>query len=386
MNIRNHSSVRERRKHIEQELSVELSAVGSSTLDETVAASKHCENMVGYTQIPVGIAGPLDIVQEDGKVQSYYIPLTTTEGALVASVSRGCKAIRENGGARVTTFRMGCSRGVVFRVESVLQGKDLCDYIYAHVSDFDGIAKQTSKHIALIDVVVKSVGRQVFVRFSYNTQDAMGMNMVTIATDAISAAISKQTNCVCISVAGNYDIDKKPAWLNAIRGRGFEVRSDIVLSAQTLEKTLKTTAKAVYDVWVSKCMIGSALAGSLGFNAQYANIIAALFLSTGQDAAHVGEGSIGITTCEITGTDSLYVSVYIPDLMVGTVGGGTGLATQTECLNLLRSASSGSNLTSEKFSTIVGAAVLAGEVSLLASLSEGSLSRAHRTLARGERI
>ncbi len=380
MNLRTLQSVDERRKAIEAELSVDLCGVGSSVLDTSKSSSKNCENMVGYTQIPMGIAGPITIKSENGKINNYYLPLTTTEGALVASISRGCKAITESGGAIATAFRIGTTRGAVFSVNNVMQGKEVAEYIYAHKTAFETIASETSTHIWLTDIVVKSVGKYVFVRFAYNTQDAMGMNMVTIATDVIARAITNATNARCLSVAGNYDIDKKPAWLNVIQGRGFEVRADVVIPSTVLEQTLKTTAKNLYDVWLAKCMIGSALAGSLGFNAQFANIIAAMFLATGQDPAHITEGSLGITTCEVVDDSSLYMSVYLPDLMVGTVGGGTGLQTQTEALSILGVE------TSQQLAEVISGAVLAGELSLLASLSEGSLIRAHKRLGRGESV
>lgn len=388
MNMRTHTSVAERRKSLEDSLSVALPHIGSSTLDTTIASTKNCENMIGFTQIPVGIAGPLTLqgtAAVSDSPRSYYVPLSTTEGALVASVNRGCKAITKSGGATTSAFRIGTSRGLVFRVSGVREGETLASYIYEHESDLDRVAKTTSSHIALSDITVKSVGKQVFVRLVFHTQDAMGMNMVTIASNAIASHLNLQTGAQCLSIAGNYDIDKKPAWINFVRGRGFESRAEVLLTGDVIADVLKTTAPKLYDVWLSKCMIGSAMAGSMGFNAQYANIIAAIFLATGQDIAHVVEGSLGITTCEIV-DGGLYMSVYLPDLLVGTVGGGTTLATQKEALAIVGAAGSAKPLTSQEFAEVVGGAVLAGEVSLLASLSEGSLSRAHAQLGRGARV
>jgi hydroxymethylglutaryl-CoA reductase (NADPH) len=210
----------------------------------------------------------------------------------------------------------------------------------------------------------------------------MGMNMVTIATEKVARYIEEKTGAVCLSISGNYCVDKKPSWQNFIRGRGFEVWAEVLLPKYSLRETLKTTAKQLYNIWLSKCMIGSAVSGSIGYNAQYANIIAALYLATGQDAAHVTEGSLGITTAEAQG-DDLYISIYLPDLMVGTVGGGTGLATQKEALMILKVDGGNGGANSQKFAEIIGAAVLAGEISLLASLAEGTLARAHKTLGRG---
>jgi hydroxymethylglutaryl-CoA reductase (NADPH) len=166
----------------------------------------------------------------------------------------------------------------------------------------------------------------------------------------------------------------------------MKVWAEAVIPSSSLSATLKTTARGVYDVWLAKCMVGSAMAGSMGFNAHMANIAAAIFLATGQDPAHVVEASVGVTICEIVHDTDLYISVYLPDLMVGTVGGGTGLATQKEALALLGVAGGDGGSNARRLSEIIGATALAGELSLLSSLSEGSLARAHEALGRGKKI
>jgi len=378
MNVRAIATVTERRKAVETELHVDLSHVGSFSLDEVAASSRNCENMIGITQVPMGIAGPLNI-----SGQKYYVPLATTEGALIASVSRGCKAIDESGGASVLTFRVGATRGPVFKVKNMAENSRLFDYLGSHKDDFDRIAKTTSGHIALTGVESHSVGLYHFVRFTFDTQDAMGLNMVTIATDQIVKYIEQKTQARCISLSGNYCVDKKPSWLNFTHGRGHEVWAEAVLPAVVIGKTLHTTAKDMQETWLSKCMIGSVMSGSIGFNAQYANILAALFIATGQDPAHVAECAIGITTVDMRGED-LYVSIYLPDLMVGTVGGGTVLATQKEALSILGVSGGNNGKNAARLAEIIGGTVLAGEISLLASLSEGTLARAHQKLARGK--
>ena len=377
MNLRDYKSVSDRRKDLEKQLKVDLKHVGSFTLDESVASTRNCENMIGAAQVPMGIAGPLQI----GK-KKYFIPLATTEGALVASVSRGCRAITESGGATVDSHRVGATRSPVFKVKNLAESDRLYKYLKEHVSDLQKVASQTSHHLKLIKLLTRGVGRYRFVRFVFDTQDAMGMNMATIASDALSKYIEKKTGVTCLAIAGNFDIDKKPAWLNFIENRGTNVWAEVTIPSAVFKKVLKTTAQKMYEVWLAKCMIGSAISGSLGFNAQYANVIAAIFLATGQDLGHVGEGSMGITTMEREG-NNLYVNVCLPDLMVGTVGGGTGLATQHEALSLLGVAGGNGGKNSQKFAKIVAGAVLAGEISLLSSLEEGSLARAHQKLARG---
>lgn len=367
-----YKSVSERRQALEKEISVSLPHIGSFSLDELVAGSRNCENMVGAVQVPMGIAGPLRIGSAE-----YYIPLATTEGALVASVNRGCKAITRSGGAVVDSHRVGATRGPVFRIENLSKHNEVYRYLTSSLDELNTIAQKTSKHIKLVRLLTRGVGKYRFVRFVFDTTDAMGMNMATIATTKLVAHIEQKFDVTCLSVAGNFDIDKKPSWLNAIENRGTKVWVEITIPKRIVRTVLKTTARAVYDVWLAKCMIGSALSGSLGFNAQYANIVAALFLATGQDLGHVGEGSIGITTAEVVDTGDLYMSVTMPDLMVGTVGGGTGLSTQQEALKIIGAK------TSQEFAEVVGAAVLAGEISLLSSLAEGTLAKAHKTLARG---
>lgn len=369
MNLRTYKNVSERRAAIEKQCHVDLKHIGSFTLDETVAATRNCENMIGAAQIPIGIAGPVN-----GK----YIPLATTEGALVASVNRGCKAITESGGAAVDSYLVGATRGPVFKVKNLKESDQLNDFLEKNFADLQKIAARTSRHLTLTKYMDRGVGRYRYVRFVFDTRDAMGMNMVTIATQKLAEFIETKSGARCISVAGNYDVDKKPSWLNVIEGRGIKAWAEVTLTERVLKNILKTTARNMFDVWLAKCMMGSAMAGSMAFNAQFANVVAALFLATGQDMAHVVEGSLGMTTMEIGNGNSLYVSVYLPDLMIGTVGGGTGLATQREALLLIGAK------TSQEFAEIIAAAVLAGEISLLASLSEGTLARAHQKFARGK--
>jgi hydroxymethylglutaryl-CoA reductase (NADPH) len=187
---------------------------------------------------------------------------------------------------------------------------------------------------------------------------------------------------VCLSVAGNFDIDKKPAWLNILLGRGLSVWAEVTLPEAVITSVLKTTAKEMYDVWVSKNMIGSVMSGSMSFNSHAANVVAALFAATGQDLAHVVETSIATTTVDVVGKN-LVCSVYLPDVMVGTVGGGTGLPTQGEALKILGVSGGNNGKNADTFAEIIGGVVLAGEISLLASLSEGSLAKSHEKLARG---
>jgi hydroxymethylglutaryl-CoA reductase (NADPH) len=176
-------------------------------------------------------------------------------------------------------------------------------------------------------------------------------------------------------------VDKKPNYLNFIEGRGYTVWAEVVLPEKVISSILKTEKEKILEVAERKLHVASILSGMIGSNAQMANVMAAIFLATGQDIAHVAECATGITTVEDAG-EGLYVSIYLPDLVVGTVGGGTELATQKEALSIM---SGGVKLTGQEFAERIGGAVLAGEISLLASLAEGSLARAHERYGRGNK-
>lgn len=383
MKLHELKTVRERREYLEKLLKVKLTDIGKFTLDEAVASGRNCENMIGIAQIPMGAAGPLKI-KSGGAVGEYYLPLATTEAALVASVNRGAKAITESGGAACDSYKAGVTRGPVFKVKSLEESDKLNNFLTEKLTKLQDLAASTSSHLSLRKILSRGVGRYRFVRFMFDSGDAMGMNMATIATAKLADYISQETGAECVALGGNFDIDKKPAWLNFIEGRGMKVWAEVTIPAAVLKDVLKTTAQKFYEVWIAKCMLGSAMSGSLGYNGHYANIVAALFAACGQDLAHVGEASLGITTAEVINAGDLYVSVYLPDLMIGTVGGGTGLATQKEALNLLGVAGGNEGKNSCKFGEIVAASVLAGEISLLSSLAEGTLARAHEKLARGK--
>lgn len=384
MNLRLPMTVSNRRALLEKEQAVHLVSIGSSALDDTIASLHNCENMIGFTQVPLGVAGPLLVhsAQGDtlGNKNEVYIPLATTEGALVASIARGCKAITQSGGAKVKTNRVGTTRGPVFCCQDDTFG----EWLNTHLPELSTVAGKTSKHTRLLSLQSSHVGSYWYVRFCFDTQDAMGMNMVTIATQALVDHITKHTNATCIALAGNFDTDKKASWLNIVEGRGIQSWASVQISEKILTEVLKTDAKSFHAVWLAKCLLGSAISGSQGYNCHFANALSALFLATGQDIAHIAECSVGITTVELTDAQEVAVSVYLPDLLVGTVGGGTHLPTQKEALTLLAIAGGDEGKNALRFAEIAAATVLAGEISLLASLSEGSLASAHEKLARGK--
>lgn len=361
---------------MEKELNINLDKISGFNFAEDQVIGRNIENLIGAIQIPLGVAGPIRVKGQGVSVKDYYIPCATTEGALVASVSRGCKAVTASGGATVYVENVGITRGPVFKTKDLGQAMKAEIWIEKHFKELAKTAQSSSSHLKLLKADYRVVGRNLFVRFYFDTQEAMGMNMATFATEEAVSLIEKKTGAECVSISGNFCVDKKPAWLNFISGRGKKIWAEAILSQKIIKDVLKTTPKKVVEVVERKCHLGSMMSGSLGFNGHYANIIAAIFAATGQDLAHVVEGSMGITTAEVLDNDDLYFSIYLPALIVGTVGGGTNLPTQQEALKLM-------NIRGVlEYSMVVGGAILAGELSLLASLSEGSLAKAHRKLGR----
>lgn len=376
MNLRNFLLASERRDYLEKELSVNLERVNNEAVEKT--KDVHCENLIGATSVPLGVAGPLKIRGEYVD-REFILPLATTEGALIASVSRGCKTITQSGGAVAYAYRVGTTRGPVFYTGGIQKSRILYEWMNENEDLLKAAAESTSKHLKYKRLKTKILADYVFVRFYFDTDEAMGMNMVTIATDKITQVIEKETGIQCLSVAGNFDIDKKAAWLNFIDNRGIKVWGEIKVSQKIIKKVLHTTASKIFNVWLGKNMFGSIMSGSLGFNAHFANIIAAIFIATGQDVAHVVEGSLGLTSARVLKNGGLYFSIYLPSLMVGTIGGGTKLPSQQAALSILKLKEENKTL---QFAEIIGSAVLAGELSLLAALAENKLAQAHKILGR----
>ena len=368
-----------RRKFIEEKYKVQLENISHYSLDMEEALKKNIENPIGTIQIPVGLAGPLKLNGEHAK-GDFYVPLATSEGALVASVNRGCSAITHAGGANVRITDDKMTRGPVIKTKSVIEALKVKKWIEDHFKELKKAAEVTTRHGKLLKIdPVVLVGRYLYPRFIYKTGDSMGMNMVTIATENALNLLTYKTGAHVVALSGNVCVDKKPSHLNMIEGRGKTLVAEALIPKEIIEQTLKTSTEAIVEVNTSKNLIGSAISGSMGFNAQYANMIGALFLATGQDEAHIVEGSLGITTAEDVNGD-LYFAVTLPDVPLATVGGGTRLETARECLEIMDVYGSGKV---SKFAEIVAGTVLAGELSLIGALAAGHLARAHKELGRG---
>ncbi|NMH27553.1 hydroxymethylglutaryl-CoA reductase [Flavobacterium silvaticum] len=337
------------------------------------------ENFIGMAMVPTGIIGPVKVLgsQVDGE---FMIPLSTTEGALVASYNRGAKACFEAGGVTSVCVNQGVQRCPVFRFSNLREVLVFSDWALGQVENFREITSQSSRFARLIQLRSNIEGNHLTLTFEFTTGDASGQNMVTFCTESICHYILENTPVQPQRwfVEGNYAGDKKATALSFSNVRGKKVVSEIILPKSVVENTLKTTPKAMADYWVSSTL-GVVQSGAIGLQGHYANGLAALYIATGQDVACVSESAIGITRMEILADGSLYASVTLPGLIVGTVGGGTGLPTQKQALELMECYGEGKAV---KFAEIIGAVILGGELSIAAALSAGHFSSAHKKFGR----
>ncbi|KAG2466480.1 3-hydroxy-3-methylglutaryl-CoA reductase a [Polypterus senegalus] len=340
-----------------------------------------CENVIGYMPVPVGVAGPLTL---DGK--QFQVPMATTEGCLVASVNRGCRAITLGGGASSQILADGMTRGPVVKLPSACQAAEVKAWLESH-EGFECVKEvfnNSSRFARLEKLLVTLAGRTVFIRFQSKTGDAMGMNMVSKGTEQALGRLKEEFPEVeVVALSGNFCTDKKPAAINWIEGRGKSVVCECMIPAKIVREVLKTSTAALIEVNISKNLVGSAMAGSIGgYNAQAANIVTAIYIACGQDPAQNVGSSNCITLMEATGptNEDLYISCTMPSIEVGTVGGGTNLAPQQACLQMLGVQGASKENPGENarlLARVVCATVLAGELSLMAALAAGHLVKSH---------
>ena len=369
-----------RRTRIETGLKMDLGALEPRPEVIGEAEQKNCEQMFGVVPLPVGYAGPLTVMFSSRQRTHIHLPIATTEGALVASVNRGCKAASVAGVSIIRTVHHGMTRSIAFALKA--SGVDvIINAIRSREAEWKRAGEATSNHLKIIGYDLDIAKKYVFLTIACDTDEAMGMNMVTIAAQAIADwIVANVEGAECVTIAGNVDSDKKPSRRTYERGRGFEVVCETELRRQTIIDILQTTPEAMLRVTEAKLLVGSALAGALGKNLHAANVLAALYLATGQDAAHVAEGSMADTSVQERG-DGLLVHVRLPAILVGVRGGGTELPAQAQCRALLLS--SGAGLPpKQQLAESIAAAVLAGEISLLAAQASHDLAKAHEKLAR----
>jgi len=337
------------------------------------------ENFIGFTHIPVGIIGPLRInglfAQGD-----FFVPLATTEGALVASYHRGAYVASRSGGVTALCVSESLCRAPAFTFRSIIDAARFVEWAVANLAIFRDLAATTTRHGKLVDMKSSLNSNTAFLIFEFKTGDAAGQNMVTVATEKICEWITSNSpfRPEVWYVEGNLSGDKKATMLSFLSHRGRKVVAEAVVKRSDVKRFLHTTPEAMVE-YCRISTIGGIQSGSIGIQGHYANALAALFLCCGQDVACLSEASVGITCMELTRSGDLYISVSLPNLTVGTVGGGTSLPGANECLRMLRCEGSGH---ARKFAEICAATVLAGEISIIAALSCGDFARAHSTFRR----
>ncbi|KAL1966580.1 hypothetical protein VTN77DRAFT_3991 [Rasamsonia byssochlamydoides] len=359
---------------------LETSKVPYKDYNYTLVHGACCENVIGYLPLPLGVAGPLVI---DG--QSYFIPMATTEGVLVASTSRGCKAINAGGGAVTVLHGDGMTRGPCVGFPTLARAAEAKNWVDSEEGRniLTAAFNSTSRFARLQSLKTALAGTYLYIRFKTTTGDAMGMNMISKGVEKALHVMATECgfdDMATISVSGNYCTDKKAAAINWIDGRGKSVVAEAVIPGDVVKSVLKSDVNALVELNTSKNLIGSAMAGSIGgFNAHASNIVTAIFLATGQDPAQNVESSNCITIMKNV-NGNLHISVSMPSIEVGTIGGGTILEAQSAMLEMLGVRGShptnpGDN--ARQLARIVAAAVLAGELSLCSALAAGHLVRAH---------
>ncbi|WP_114786356.1 hydroxymethylglutaryl-CoA reductase [Vibrio tetraodonis] len=341
--------------------------------------NKNIEHFIGTVKVPVGVAGPLRIngLHAHG---DYLIPLATTEAALVASYNRGAQLITSGGGASAILLNEGVTRTPVFEFHSLAKAGQFVAWVVTQYEQCKKIAESTTAHGQLNDVSVNIEGNRVYLIFEFHTGDASGQNMVTIATNEVFNYICAHSPIKAREafLDGNLSGDKKPNTCTLKHVRGKKVSAEINLSKDLIEKYLHTTPEKMVK-FGQMTTTGASLSGGIGVNAHYANALAALYTACGQDIACVAESAIGITRMEINMDGGLYACVTLPNIMVGTVGGGTHLPSQRACLEIMRLHGTGK---SKALAEVTAGLCLAGELSIVGAFCAGHFSKAHQKLAR----
>jgi len=342
---------------------------------------RNIEHFIGTVKVPVGLAGPLRINGLFAR-GDFYVPLATTEAALVASYSRGSHLLTEAGGCTSALLNEGVCRAPGYAFPNVREAGMFVLWATEHVEDFRRVAEATTRFGKLNDMRITLEGNHAYLCFEFYTADASGQNMVTLATEAICEYIEQ--HCPIRPqyhfIEANLSGDKKASAQSFLLVRGRKVSAEAVLPAELVQKRLRTTPEHMVNFW-RMCAMGGIQSGTLGIQGHFANGLAALYLACGQDVACVAESAVGVTRFEVIEGGDLYASVTLPNIMVGTVGGGTGLPSQKACLEIMRLAGAGK---AQALAEVCGGLCLAGELSIMGAMCSGDFSRAHRLLARGK--
>jgi hydroxymethylglutaryl-CoA reductase (NADPH) len=336
------------------------------------------ENFTGVAQVPIGIAGPLRVNGEHAQ-GDFFVPMATTEGTLVASYSRGMRVLAESGGVTATVVKRSMQRAPVFMFETAREARDFGEWLR---ENFDGVraaAQSTTRSGRLVEIEQYAVGNMLYLRCDYTTGDAAGQNMTGKATRAACEWI-RETHPAHpkYMLSGSIDTDKKHSAINTLQTRGRRVVAEAVIRKDVLARLMRVDTRELFRArQVSSA--GAMLAGSAYNGPHAANGIAAMFIACGQDVANVAESHAGITYAQLLDNGDYYWSVTLPSLIVASYGGGTGLPTQRECLEVLGCYGTGK---ADKLAEIVAATVLAGDVSLGSAVLADEWVTAHEQLGR----
>jgi len=366
--------VEKRIKFIQKYTGITFAHINHYSFDPLLTKG-NIENFIGVAQIPLGIAGPLKINGEEAK-GDFLIPLATTEGALVISYHMGMLMLSKAGGVTVRVLKDNMHISPVFKVENFEDGQRLINWVRENYKKIKQVAEATTRYGKLLSIEPIVIGKGVILKFNYSTADAMGTNMVAIATEEackyISSALKKK-----FFIKSNYSSDKKVCSHNYICGYGKTVFAEATVPSELI-KLMGTTPEEMFEYYKTY-VLGSTYSGMIGMNGHVVNGIAALFLACGQDVAEIVSASMAISSGEVTKEGDAYISLYFPSLMVGTVGGGTSLPTQKECLEMLGCYGAGKI---KKFTEIVAAVALAGEFSICAAIAGGGFVDAFKKYGR----
>lgn len=368
--------VESRRLWVAEQTGVALGHVGRGSID-TESVRGNIENLVGVAQVPLGVAGPLRVNGEEGAA-TVYVPLATTEGALVRSYERGMVVLTRSGGVTARVVVEENCLTPVFCFDGLLHACAFARDLPGWFGDIRAIAEGTTRHGRLLRLEPRVVGRDVYVRFAYHTADAHGMNMIMKATDTACRWLMTRAPSRRFYVITGACSEKRSGGAALAGGKGKTVIAEAIVPARMLRNYLRVTPGAMLDMSRTTAR-GQLAAGVTGYNGHLANGLTALFIACGQDVANVANAAVGLTVFDITDDGDLYLSVTLPSLTVGTVGGGTGLGTSLECLRMLGCAGAGG---ARRFAEIIAATALAGELSMGAAIASGEMAQAHETYGR----
>ena len=376
-NDHTHAMAQTRRRFVEERTGTALKHVGTYSFEPSVLPG-NIENFMGVAQVPIGLAGPLRINGEHAR-GDFYIPLATSEGTLVASYNRGMRLLTECGGVKTTVVDHAMQRSPAFILEDALQAREFGVWVQKNFERIKAAAESTTRSGRLINIGQYSIGPIRNLRLNYTTGDAAGQNMTGKATRAACEWIVKNYPGRAKHIlSGNMDTDKKHSRANMLLTRGKRVVAECVIRADLIKNLMHTTARDLF--WARQVSnAGAFLAGSANNGAHAANGLTAMFIATGQDVANVSESHAGVTYAQLLDNGDYYWSITLTSLIVATYGGGTGLPTQRECLEMLGCYGKGK---ADKFAEICAAVVLAGDTSLSSAILAGDWVSSHDALGR----